>query len=72
MINSVAAQQADIAVDIAQTEKIGLGDFVIAAALAVLTFFGLQIWEFPGLHPSIWDDAVVAAGVRPATHVIPG
>ena len=72
MINSMAAEQADIAVEIAHTEKIGLGDLIIAAALAVLTFFGLQVWEFPGLHPSIWDDAVVAAGVRPATHVIPG
>lgn len=72
MINPVAAEQSDIVAEIAQTEKIGLGDLVIAAALAVITFFGLQIWEFPGLHPSIWEDAVVAAGVRPATHVIPG
>ena len=72
MINSVTAGQADIVADIAQTEKIGLGDLVVAAALAVLTFFGLSAWEFPGIHPSIWNEVVVASGVRPATQVIPG
>lgn len=72
MINPMAAEQADIAAEIAQTEKIGLGDFLIAAALAVLTFLGLTVWEFPGLYPELWEDVTVAAGVRPATHVIPG
>ena len=72
MINPMVAEQADIAAEIAQTEKIGLGDLIIAAALAVVTFTGLSVWEFPSLLPSLWGDVSVAAGVRPATHVIPG
>lgn len=55
---------------VAQTEKIGLSDLVIAGVLGFLTFFLLQLWEFPGLHPSMWDDAAVASGVRPAFHVM--
>lgn len=55
---------------VAQTEKIGLSDLVIAGVLGFATFFLLNLWEFPGLHPSMWNDAAVASGVRPASHVI--
>lgn len=58
--------------EIAQTERIGLGDLVIAGVLAALTWFFLSFWEFPGLYPGVWDEAVVATGVRPATSVLPG
>ncbi|MCQ2368134.1 MAG: hypothetical protein MJ109_03875 [Kiritimatiellae bacterium] len=62
------AQSVDT--QVAQTEKIGLSDLVIAGVLGFLTFFFLQLWEFPGLHPALWNDAAVASGVRPASHVI--
>ena len=57
---------------IAQTEKFGLGDLVIAGVLAAFTWVFLSVWELPWLHPGVWDDAVVACWVRPATKVMPG
>ncbi len=58
--------------EIAQTEKIGLGDLVIVALLGVAAFALAGLWAFPSLHPSVWGDAVVAARARPATEVVPG
>ena len=58
--------------EIAQTERIGLGDLVIVAVIAALTFMGARFWEFPGLYPGVWEDAAVASGVRPAANVVPG
>ena len=58
--------------EIAQAEKIGLGDLVIAALLAAFTWTLQVLWEYPGMHPSVWGDAAVSVGVRPATHVMPG
>lgn len=56
---------------IEQTERIGLVDFIIAGSLFGLVWLLLTVWEFPGLAPSVWNDAVVAAGVRPAVNVMP-
>ena len=67
-----AIEKDDIAAEIAQTERIGLGDFIIAATLAVVTFFGLSTWAYPCLSPGLWGDTAVAMGVRPAEHVMPG
>lgn len=64
--------EADVSAEIAQTERIGLGDLAIAAVLGVSTWVLLALWEFPGLHPAVWTDAAVASGVRPAVHVMPG
>lgn len=58
--------------EVAQTEKIGLGDLVIVGLIAALTWFFSTLWEIPGLHPSLWDGAAVATGLRPATDLIPG
>lgn len=58
--------------EIAQAEKIGLGDLIIAGVLGAVTWALLTIWEFPGLHPAVWNDAAVAAGVRPAAQVLSG
>lgn len=58
--------------EVAQTERIGLGDLLISAGVAVVTCLLLDVWEFPGLHPAVWNDAVVASGVRPAVSVLPG
>lgn len=56
----------------APTEKIGPVDFIVAGALAALTWLFLTVWEFPGLHPSVWSDAAVASGIRPAAGIVPG
>lgn len=58
--------------EIAQTERIGLGDLVIAGVLAVFTLAISLLWNFSGLQPSVWSDVAVASGVRPAAHVLPG
>jgi len=66
------AAEAQTSLDVAQTERIGLGDLALSAVLAAGTFVLLSLWSFPGLHPGVWNDACVAAGVRPAMHVMPG
>ena len=58
--------------EVAQTERIGLGDLVIVVLIAAITLFFAGLWEYPGLHPSLWDGVAVATGVRPATSVLPG
>lgn len=72
MKNDTAIVNNDIAAEIAQAEKIGLGDLIIAASLAVATFFGLTFWGYPTLSPALWQETAVAAGVRPAANVLPG
>lgn len=32
----------------------------------------LSVWSFPMLHPLVWDDAAVAAGLRPPADPFPG
>ena len=58
--------------EIAQTERIGLGDLIIAALLAASVFLFAGKWSFSCVLPSVWNDAVIASGVRPATTVIAG
>lgn len=47
-------------------------DWVLAAVLAVLAFAGLTAFAFPGLSPDVWNDAAVAAGLRPPADLFPG
>ena len=61
-----------IQAEVAQTEKIGLGDLVIVAIIAALTVGIAAFWQFPGLYPGVWADATVASYLRPAEHVLPG
>ena len=72
MNDVTAMEQEEIAAEIAQTEKIGLGDLIIAAGLALVTFIGLSAWSYPCLTPDLWAETAVAAGVRPAENVLPG
>jgi len=58
--------------DIAQTERIGLGDLIIAGIIAVATWTLLSLWELPLLHPANWEDVSVACGIRPAGHLVGG
>ena len=71
-MDNEAINQDEIAAEIAQTEKIGLGDVLIAAVLAVATFVGLTIFSYPCLTPDLWAETAVAAGVKPAANVLPG
>lgn len=47
-------------------------DWVLAAVLAALAFAGLTACAFPGLSPDVWNDAAVAAGLRPPADLFPG
>ena len=67
-----ASEMDELAAEIAQTEKIGLGDLAIAAVLAVMTILGLSYWGYPTISPSLWNETAVAACVRPASQILPG
>ncbi len=58
--------------DIAQAERIGLGDLVIAGSLAIFVFLFSIAFAIPGLHPSLWEDASVAASIRPSANILTG
>jgi len=55
-----------------RAERSGISDFSIAGLLAFLVYAAQLVWEYPWLHPSVWNDAAIAAGVRPAVQVMPG
>lgn len=57
---------------IARAEKLGFGDLVVAALIAAGIFLLQWFWAYPAIPPYVWDDAAVAAGVRPAASVVPG
>lgn len=52
--------------------RLGVGDFMIAATLATVVFLLQCLWSYPGIHPSLWNSAAVAAGIRPPTSIAPG
>ena len=47
-------------------------DYLLAFCLGLFSVALLTVWAFPGLSPDVWDDAVVAAGLRPTTARFPG
>ena len=53
-------------------DKLGGGDFVLAAILAAFAFAFAFLFALPGLYPSAWSDLSVAAGLRPAEAIFPG
>ena len=52
--------------------RLDVFDWILAAVLAVAAFALSFALSFKGLHPDAWSDCAVAAGLRPATTVIPG
>jgi len=68
----VPIDKSDPFADIAQTERIGLGDLIIAGVLAVITWVLQTAWSLPIVHPSLWEDVAVANGVCPASHLVGG
>ena len=53
-------------------ERLTLLDWILAAVLGVLAFLGVTVFALPGLVPSLWDGAAVAAGLRPPVDIFPG
>jgi len=68
----VVVDEDDPFSDIAQTERIGLGDLLIAGIIAIAVWVLLTVWKFPTVHPDIWEDLAVANGIRPASHLVRG
>ncbi len=59
-------EEADLSVpETALTVRYLKWDILLAVLLAGLVFAGLTAWSHPLMHPAIWQDAAVAAGVRP-------
>jgi len=68
----VVIDQDDPFADIAQTERIGLGDLIIAAIIGVAVWTLQTLWSPPTVNPALWDDIATAMGVRPASHLVGG
>jgi len=47
-------------------------DWLLAGVVGVIVFLGLTLFPFPSLCPDVWNDAVVAAGLRTPTNIFPG
>lgn len=54
------------------TERLTGLDWILAGVLSCLVFVGLTVFAFPGLCPDVWNDAAVAAGLRPPQTIFPG
>jgi len=52
--------------------KYGIIDLVLAAAVGIAAFVFLTAWAFPGLHPRVWNETAVAAGLLPQAKMLPG
>ena len=55
---------------VAQLEKIGLSDLLIAGSLGIVTFVLLTLWQFPCMTPNCWEASVIASGVKPAAKLL--
>ena len=53
-------------------DKLGGGDFAIAALLASGAFAFAMLFALPGLYPTAWSDLSIAAGLRPVDSLFPG
>jgi len=47
-------------------------DWLLAAGATALMFIGLSVFSFVGMSPDGWNDAAVAAGLRPPAEIFPG
>ena len=67
--DSPARSKPREAAPISELDKL---DYLLAAILGVVSVVLLSVWAFPGLSPDVWNDAVVGAGLRPASAIFPG
>lgn len=65
-------QKGEIQRVLLPAERLKAWDWLVAAVLAAGVFVGLFLLSFPGLSPEIWEDAAVAAGIRPPADIFPG
>ena len=49
-----------------------LFDRILAFAVGIASFTLLLVWSFPGLHPYVWSDLAVGAGLLPQEAMLPG
>lgn len=47
-------------------------DSLLTLGVGVAVYGLLSLWSVPCLHPSVWDDVSVAAGLRPPANPFPG
>lgn len=52
--------------------RVGILNLAVAACVGLFAAVALVVWGIPGLDPSVWDEAAVVAGLRPARTVFPG
>lgn len=52
--------------------RLGFGNVALAVSLGVAAAVAMTILNVPGLDPSLWDETVVAAGIRPPRAIFPG
>ena len=52
--------------------NLGVKDYVLAGLAGLLAAAAILVWGIPGLDPSMWNEAAVAAGVRPPQTIFPG
>lgn len=48
-----------------------LSEWIVPATLAALVIVLLTVWSFPGLHPAVWTDTAIAAGLLPQKALVP-
>jgi len=53
-------------------ERLMRMDWLLAGVVGLVVFLGLTLFPFPSLCPDVWNDAVVAAGLRAPADVFPG
>lgn len=47
-------------------------DWVLAGLAGAVALAGLTVFAYPNLNPEMWNNAVVAAGLRPPRDIVPG
>ena len=52
--------------------NLGVKDYVLAGLAGLLAAAAILVWGIPGLDPSMWNEAAVAAGGRPPQTIFPG
>lgn len=67
-----AAARAAEAANASPPDRLGWWDFATGAILGAIAILVYSLWPYPGIAPETWEDAAIAAGLRPAEAIIPG
>ena len=55
-----------------QDGRIGCGNRLVAAGVALVCVAAMLVWGVPGIDPSLWEELAVVAGLRPPKAIFPG